>query len=107
MGGFCAARAMSTRNDDPKGASRPYDVDRDGFVMSNGAGTVVLEGAPGCFRLLRHQGPGNDVRSPPGHASSRRHLDRDLAHQRAAFDLDYFPDKLVSRAVLHRQPPCI
>jgi 3-oxoacyl-[acyl-carrier-protein] synthase II len=43
MGGFCAARAMSTRNDDPKGASRPYDVDRDGFVMSNGAGTVVLE----------------------------------------------------------------
>jgi 3-oxoacyl-[acyl-carrier-protein] synthase II len=43
MGGFCAARAMSTRNDDPQGASRPYDVDRDGFVMSNGAGTVVLE----------------------------------------------------------------
>ena len=43
MAGFCAARAMSTRNDDPKGASRPYDVDRDGFVMSNGAGTVVLE----------------------------------------------------------------
>ena len=43
LGGFCAARAMSTRNDDPKGASRPYDVDRDGFVMSNGAGTVVLE----------------------------------------------------------------
>jgi 3-oxoacyl-[acyl-carrier-protein] synthase II len=43
MAGFCAARAMSTRNDDPAGASRPYDADRDGFVMSNGAGTVVLE----------------------------------------------------------------
>jgi 3-oxoacyl-[acyl-carrier-protein] synthase II len=43
MAGFCAARAMSTRNDDPKAASRPYDLDRDGFVMSNGAGTVVLE----------------------------------------------------------------
>ncbi len=43
MAGFCSARAMSTRNDDPKGASRPYDVDRDGFVLSNGAGTVVLE----------------------------------------------------------------
>jgi len=43
MAGFCSARAMSTRNDDPKAASRPYDVDRDGFVMSNGAGTVVLE----------------------------------------------------------------
>ena len=43
MAGFCSARAMSTRNDDPEAASRPYDVDRDGFVMSNGAGTVVLE----------------------------------------------------------------
>jgi 3-oxoacyl-[acyl-carrier-protein] synthase II len=43
MAGFCAARAMSTNNDDPTGASRPYDADRDGFVMSNGAGTVVLE----------------------------------------------------------------
>ena len=39
----CSARAMSTRNDDPKAASRPYDIDRDGFVLSNGAGCVVLE----------------------------------------------------------------
>ena len=43
MAGFCSARAMSTRNDDPQGASRPWDVDRDGFVLSNGAGCVVLE----------------------------------------------------------------
>ena len=43
MGGFCSARAMSTRNDDPTGASRPWDIDRDGFVLSNGAGCVVLE----------------------------------------------------------------
>lgn len=43
MGGFCSAKAMSTRNDDPAGASRPYDIDRDGFVLSNGAGCVVLE----------------------------------------------------------------
>jgi 3-oxoacyl-[acyl-carrier-protein] synthase II len=43
MAGFCSARAMSTRNDDPTGASRPYDIDRDGFVLSNGAGCVVLE----------------------------------------------------------------
>ncbi|MBT8087402.1 MAG: beta-ketoacyl-ACP synthase II [Gammaproteobacteria bacterium] len=43
MGGFCSARAMSTRNDEPTRASRPYDVDRDGFVLSNGAGCVVLE----------------------------------------------------------------
>jgi 3-oxoacyl-[acyl-carrier-protein] synthase II len=43
MAGFCSARAMTTRNDDPAGASRPYDIDRDGFVLSNGAGCVVLE----------------------------------------------------------------
>jgi len=43
MGGFCAARALSTRNDDPQAASRPWDVDRDGFVLGNGAGIVVLE----------------------------------------------------------------
>ncbi|MGB5511411.1 MAG: beta-ketoacyl-ACP synthase II [Woeseiaceae bacterium] len=43
MAGFCSARAMSTRNDDPTRASRPFDVDRDGFVLSNGAGCVVLE----------------------------------------------------------------
>ena len=43
MGGFCSAKAMSTRNDEPHRASRPYDVDRDGFVLSNGAGCVVLE----------------------------------------------------------------
>lgn len=43
MAGFCSARAMTTRNDDPAGASRPYDIDRDGFVLSNGAGSLVLE----------------------------------------------------------------
>ena len=43
IGGFAAARALSTRNDDPASASRPWDRDRDGFVLGEGAGAVVLE----------------------------------------------------------------
>ncbi|HET6906574.1 MAG TPA: beta-ketoacyl-ACP synthase II [Rhodanobacteraceae bacterium] len=43
MGGFCSARALSTRNDEPEKASRPWDRDRDGFVLSDGAGVLILE----------------------------------------------------------------
>src|SRR3546814_19520279 len=43
IGGFCAMKAMSTRNDEPTRASRPWDRDRDGFVFSDGAGVLVLE----------------------------------------------------------------
>ncbi|HEY1380158.1 MAG TPA: beta-ketoacyl-ACP synthase II [Gemmataceae bacterium] len=43
LGGFCSARALSMRNDDPQGASRPFDKDRDGFVLSEGAGIVIAE----------------------------------------------------------------
>jgi 3-oxoacyl-[acyl-carrier-protein] synthase II len=43
IGGFCALRALSTRNDDPTRASRPFDKDRDGFVIAEGAGILVLE----------------------------------------------------------------
>jgi 3-oxoacyl-[acyl-carrier-protein] synthase II len=50
IGGFAAMRALSTRNDDPQHASRPFDKDRDGFVVGEGAGIVILETLEGAQR---------------------------------------------------------
>jgi 3-oxoacyl-[acyl-carrier-protein] synthase II len=52
VGGFAAMRALSTRNDDPQRASRPFDKDRDGFVVGEGAGVVILE----AFELAKKRG---------------------------------------------------
>ena len=43
LGGFASMRALSTRNDDPTRASRPFDRDRDGFILAEGAGILILE----------------------------------------------------------------
>lgn len=48
--GFCSMKALSTRNDDPEGASRPFDRDRNGFVMGEGAGMLILESLEGAMR---------------------------------------------------------
>ena len=65
VGGFASMKALSTRNDDPTHASRPWDRDRDGFVIGEGAGILILEELefaqarrcqhPGRGRRLRHE----------------------------------------------------
>jgi 3-oxoacyl-[acyl-carrier-protein] synthase II len=54
IGGFCAARALSTRNDDPQHSSRPFDKDRDGFVMGEGSGVVVIESLEHALKRGAH-----------------------------------------------------
>ena len=93
LGGFAAARALSTRNDDPEAASRPWDRDRDGFVLGDGAGVVLLEeyeqartrGAPIYAELVGFgmSGDAHHMTLPPedgrGAAEAMRNALRDAA----------------------------
>ena len=74
VGGFAAMRALSTRNDEPARASRPFDKDRDGFVMGEGAGVIILEELEFATRRGAH-----DLRR----AGRLRHVGRRVPHHRA------------------------
>ncbi len=73
VGGFAAMRALSARNDEPEKASRPFDKDRDGFVIGEGAGIVILEE----LEFARKRG-----RKDPGRGDRLRHERRRLPHDR-------------------------
>lgn len=97
MGGFCALRAMSTRNDEPARASRPFDKRRDGFVLGEGAGVLVLEDlaaaqARGATVLAEIVGYGNSF---DAHGISEPHPEGEgalVAMQRALADAGIGPE---------------
>src|SRR5947207_588192 len=101
VGGFCAARALSTRNDDPATASRPWDVGRDGFVLGEGAGILVLEehdhakarGAPIYCELAGYgmSADAHHITAPPTDGDgARRSMINALRNARLeAHDIDY------------------
>jgi 3-oxoacyl-[acyl-carrier-protein] synthase II len=99
--GFCAARAMSERNDDPLHASRPFDAQRDGFVMSEGCGALVVEelehakkrGAPIIAEIVGYGATGDayHITSPaPGGAGAAAALKMAMGHAKVnPEDIDY------------------
>ncbi len=99
MSGFCQARALSTRNDDPQGASRPWDKDRDGFVMGDGGGAMLLEeyesakarGAKIYAEIVGFgmSGDAHHVTAPPEDGEGAR-----KAMSKALIDAQLSPDKI-------------
>ncbi len=101
MAGFCAARALSQRNDDPQRASRPWDAERDGFVLADGAGVIVLEeleharkrGAPIYAELVGFgmSGDAYHITAPPesGEGASQCMLNALADAQLNPADIDY------------------
>ena len=101
LGGFASARALSTRNHDPEGASRPWDEDRDGFVLADGAGVMVLEdwqhatqrGAPIRAELIGYgmSSAAHHITLPPDDGDGARRC-MDIAMRDASLnpdDVDY------------------
>ena len=89
LGGFGQAKALSTRNDSPQEASRPWDKDRDGFVLSDGGGAMVLEEleharAPRRAHLRRAGRFRHERRCPPHHRAARRRRRRTARHAERA-----------------------
>ena len=90
VGGFAAMKALSTRNDEPEHASRPWDVDRDGFVVGEGAGVLVLEsldfamrrGAPIVAELVGYgmSGDAHHITSPPEDGNGARRVMLNAIH---------------------------
>ncbi len=99
--GFCAMKAMSTRNDDPLHASRPFDAERDGFVMSEGAGILILEelehakkrGANILAEIIGYGATGDayHITSPaPGGEGAARAIQMAMGHAEInSSDIDY------------------
>jgi 3-oxoacyl-[acyl-carrier-protein] synthase II len=90
VGGFAAMKALSTRNDEPEHASRPWDVDRDGFVVGEGAGVLILErldfavrrGAPILAELVGYgmSGDAHHITSPPEDGNGARRVMLNAIH---------------------------